>query len=141
MDSDSSDDPTTSNRDQAANVENRKVQGDKEDNEEANIEKTIRFWSHPALRSIPSDQKRSYLHERGVTDSQISKAWERIAENDDRPSPLHLRLQELLHVAALNTIAGEGHSSQSLQAAHTEYQETFDSALADDATAEYLFLC
>jgi hypothetical protein len=52
--------------------------------EEANIEKAIRFWKHPSLRDVPTDQKREYLHERGVTDAQIHKAWGRIAEE---PTP------------------------------------------------------
>jgi hypothetical protein len=48
--------------------------------EEANIEKALRFWKHPSLLDVPTDQKREYLHERGVSDAQIHKAWERIAE-------------------------------------------------------------
>eukprot|EP00980_Cylindrotheca_fusiformis_P018501 scaffold6124_cov122-Cylindrotheca_fusiformis.AAC.20 len=49
---------------------------------EENIQKAIRFWCHPSLAGIPSDQKRHYLKERGVTDSEIYKAWERIAETE-----------------------------------------------------------
>jgi hypothetical protein len=51
--------------------------------EEANIEKAVRFWKHSSLREIPTDQKRAYLHEQGVTDSQIHKAWERIVDEGD----------------------------------------------------------
>jgi hypothetical protein len=50
--------------------------------EEDNIGKAIRFWTNPSLRDIPPDQKRAYLNERGVTERQIQKAWERIAEGE-----------------------------------------------------------
>lgn len=52
------------------------------DQTEANIRKAIRFWRHPSLTAIPSDQKRQYLNERGVTDDEIHTAWERIAESE-----------------------------------------------------------
>ena len=54
---------------------------------EANIQKAIRFWRHPSLTEIPSDQKQQYLRERGVTDEEIHKAWERIAESEQETPP------------------------------------------------------
>jgi hypothetical protein len=48
--------------------------------EESNIAKALRFWKHPSLRDIPMEQKRHYLYEKGVTDAQIHKAWDRILE-------------------------------------------------------------
>ena len=47
---------------------------------ESNIEKAVRFWNHPSLLEIPSDQKLLYLKERGVTQEEVHQAWERIAE-------------------------------------------------------------
>mmetsp|Transcript_2430 Transcript_2430/g.5655 ORF Transcript_2430/g.5655 Transcript_2430/m.5655 type:complete len:551 (-) Transcript_2430:64-1716(-) len=49
---------------------------------EANIEKAIRFWNHPSVANISSEDKRSYLHAKGVSDAEIYKAWERIVEMD-----------------------------------------------------------
>ena len=49
-------------------------------NEQEMIQKGIAFWNHPALRDIPSSEKRSYLKEQqGLTNSQIHKVWEEIA--------------------------------------------------------------
>jgi hypothetical protein len=53
---------------------------------EANIEKAMRFWKHSSLQSIPSDQKRQYLRERGVTDQEVFLAWERIATLEETSS-------------------------------------------------------
>ena len=52
--------------------------------DEENVKKAVRFWKHPSLRDIPTDQKRAYLHEKGVTDAQIHEAWERIVEEDEK---------------------------------------------------------
>lgn len=51
--------------------------------EEAKIQKAIRFWKHPSMQTIPENQKRVYLYEKGVTDAQIHKAWERILDEKD----------------------------------------------------------
>ena len=41
------------------------------------IQKAITFWNHPALRDVPSTEKRSYLNEhQGLTNAQIHKVWE-----------------------------------------------------------------
>lgn len=49
---------------------------------EANIITAIRFWNHPSLANVSSEDKRSYLHAKGVSDAEIHKAWERIVETD-----------------------------------------------------------
>ncbi len=50
--------------------------------DETNVSMAIRFWKHSSLKDIPIDQKRQYLREKGVTDAQIHKAWDRIIEED-----------------------------------------------------------
>ncbi len=53
---------------------------DPQQNEQEMIQKGIAFWNHPALRDIPSSEKRSYLREQqGLTNSQIHKVWQEIA--------------------------------------------------------------
>ena len=54
--------------------------------DEENVGKAIRFWTHPSLRDISSEEKLAYLHERGISKSQIQKAWEKIAENPTNAS-------------------------------------------------------
>lgn len=54
-----------------------------EDDQEGKIATAIRFWKHPSLRDIPIEQKRHYLHGKGITDEQIHQAWDRILEQDD----------------------------------------------------------
>jgi predicted transcriptional regulator len=44
------------------------------------IEMAMKFWNHPALQNVSSAEKRAYLHERGLTDAHIHKAWDRIME-------------------------------------------------------------
>ena len=51
--------------------------------EEVNIAKAVRFWKHPSLKDIPMEQKRLFLYEKGVTDAQIHRAWDRILEEED----------------------------------------------------------
>ena len=56
-----------------------KKDGNPQQNEQEMIQKGIAFWNHPALRDIPSSEKRSYLKEQqGLTNSQIHKVWEEI---------------------------------------------------------------
>jgi hypothetical protein len=79
--------------------------------EEANIEKAIRFWKHPSLLDVPTNQKREYLHERGVSDAQIHKAWERIAEEPSTPENSNLQnknnsIQNTSPASQANPLAG-----------------------------------
>ncbi|KAL3945786.1 MAG: hypothetical protein SGBAC_000175 [Bacillariaceae sp.] len=55
---------------------------------EANIEKAIRFWNHPSLANISSEDKRGYLHAKGVSDAEIYNAWERMEQTDVPTSSL-----------------------------------------------------
>jgi hypothetical protein len=57
---------------------NKQEQQQEQQQQESNIQKAKRFWDHRSVRDVPAEQKRAYLHERGVTDEQIQMAWERI---------------------------------------------------------------
>lgn len=92
--------PTTTTTIEATTAINE----DKKDDQEK-IDKAIKFWSHPLLQNVSSNEKRVYLRERGITDAILHKAWDRmlvvdgngsradIDTNDDNtpfvPSPHH----------------------------------------------------
>jgi len=47
--------------------------------EQEMIQKALTFWNHPALRDVPSSEKRRYLQDQqGLTNAQIHKVWEEI---------------------------------------------------------------
>jgi hypothetical protein len=56
--------------------------------EEEKIDKALKFWNHPSLQNITSEEKRVYLRERGITDAQIHKAWERMVEDGTSSKPI-----------------------------------------------------
>jgi hypothetical protein len=96
------------------------------DQTEANIEKAIRFWQHPSLMDIPSDQKRQYLNERGVTDEEIHKAWQRIAES------------EVATNSATNASTGGGETTPPLQPQTAPIQpDTFQNQLPPTSRPTY----
>lgn len=75
---------------------------------EANIQKAIRFWNHPSLANISSEEKRGFLHAKGVTDAEIHKAWERIMENDAPTSVSTKNTVNATANSAASTIASQG---------------------------------
>ncbi|KAG7364915.1 PUB domain containing protein [Nitzschia inconspicua] len=55
--------------------------------DEQKIEKAIQFWNHPSLKNVTSEEKRAYLHKRGLTDDLIHKAWDRMLEREQQQIP------------------------------------------------------
>mmetsp|Transcript_4406 Transcript_4406/g.11032 ORF Transcript_4406/g.11032 Transcript_4406/m.11032 type:complete len:351 (+) Transcript_4406:145-1197(+) len=55
-----------------------------EDEEETKkkIDKAIKFWRHPMLHNVSMEEKRAYLHDRGVTDEILYKAWDKMVDMD-----------------------------------------------------------
>jgi hypothetical protein len=51
------------------------------------IEKAIKFWNHPSLSSIPTQEKINYLKSKGLSDDDIHQVWEKLVDdNDHQPS-------------------------------------------------------
>lgn len=52
-----------------------------ESSDEATTQQVLRFWNHPSLQQVPTDQKQAYLKHKGITEEQIFSAWDRIVES------------------------------------------------------------
>ena len=50
--------------------------------EQEKIDKAIKFWSHPSLHNVSSEEKRAFLHGQGLNDAQIHRAWEKMISDE-----------------------------------------------------------
>jgi len=73
-----------------------------DEEEEIKIAKAVRFWKHPSLKDVPTEQKRLYLNEKGITDSQIHQAWDRILEEEETTSVGDVPLQTSTKAAVVD---------------------------------------
>ncbi|KAG7346457.1 PUB domain containing protein [Nitzschia inconspicua] len=72
------------NNDKLEVQQQQQQQQQEEDDDEQKIEKAIQFWNHPSLQNVTSEEKRAYLHKRGLTDDLIHKAWDRMLERQQQ---------------------------------------------------------
>ena len=107
--------------------------------DEENVRKAIRFWTHPSLQEIPSEEKLAYLRDRGLSKSEIQTAWERIAEesaNDDNGACMGSSHAEI----PPNRRSGPPHNrtrSQPLSGSRYNHQTTSHSDYFNDGNNAY----
>lgn len=73
------------------------------------------------------DQLRSSKSPPGTITVEL--APERVSDADDRPSPLHLRINDLRHICALQSVAGEGMSAAEYESLLSEFASDMSPAM------------
>lgn len=63
--------------------------------DEAAIDKGVRFWTHPSLLQVSPDEKMQYLRSRGLSEDEIHRVWEKVVDTTNQQTvasgqqPLH----------------------------------------------------
>ena len=56
---------------------------------DAEIQKAVKFWNHPSLIAIPTQEKINYLKAKGLSDLDIHQVWEKLVNNDHDHDSTH----------------------------------------------------